>query len=107
MAEEGVPVDVYCYYRIDVSMESEYRNLARRFQEKYLFRPECLLYQFRRSLDPRRPDTVMECGTFRDRASYEFARADVERRYPELLQRLDQIIVGGLEARKFEFFQAL
>ncbi len=107
MAEKGVPVDVYCYYRINVSMEHEYRDLAREFQEKYLFRPECLLYQFRRGLDRQRLDTMMECGTFRDLTSFEFVRLDMEKRYPELFQRLDRIIVGGLEARTFEYFQAL
>lgn len=107
MIDPAVPVDVYCYYRINLAMEDEYRQIARAFQEKYLFRPECLLYQFRRGLDEHRLDTMMECGTFKDMASYRFVSAEMEKRHADLFERLGRVIVGGLDSRTFEFFQAL
>ncbi len=107
MIAEQPPIDVYCYYTIDPAKLDEYADIARQLQEKFLFRPECLLYQFRRGFEEHRRFTMMECGTFRDAAAYAFMKSDVEKRYAELYARLETIIVGGLAGRHVELFHAL
>ncbi len=100
-------VDFYCYYKIIPEKYEEFRSLAARITDVYRSHPDYKSFTFSIGSEPGRRFTAMESGTCGGIEAFERFKERIEGQNPELFARLDDVIQGGLNARKYEFFTPL
>ena len=100
-------IESYCYYKIDPEKADIFKVLAEKIFDLYSGRRGCLSYRFSVCLDTERKNTAMESGEFTDLKTFHDLRETIEKQNPEIFGALDAVILGGLKARKYEFFTSL